>query len=86
MSFEKRVQNLVIRLHEIGGLKFGDFQMKVGVNSPVYFDLRVIFSYPDLMVRYIKYLLFDSTNFIMLSFLSLMLILLINCYLFIILA
>ena len=50
MSFDNRVRNLIIRLHEIGSLKFGDFKMKVGVNSPVYFDLRVIVSHPDLMV------------------------------------
>lgn len=40
-----------IRLFEINALKFGDFEMKVGLRSPVYFDLRVIISFPDVMVN-----------------------------------
>lgn len=44
------LKDLCLKLFEIGALKFGDFKMKVGVNSPVYFDLRIMISYPKIMV------------------------------------
>lgn len=47
---EQQLKVLAIKLHEINALKFGDFEMKVGLRSPVYFDLRVIISHPDVMV------------------------------------
>lgn len=40
----------MVKLHEINVLKFGDYKMKIGVNSPVYFDLRIIVSYPKVLV------------------------------------
>lgn len=46
---EEKMKALAIRLFEIDAFKFGDYKMKVGINSPVYFDLRVVVSYPDVM-------------------------------------
>lgn len=47
---EEDLESFILELHEKQALKFEDVVLKTGVVSPVYVDLRVLVSYPELTV------------------------------------
>jgi len=48
---EKELQDVVIKLFEIGAIQFGSFKLKSGVESTYYIDLRRAISHPELLSR-----------------------------------
>lgn len=54
MNTEDQKRELALDLHKIGALKFGEFNFKSGIVSPMYLDLRLFISYPVVLKKVAK--------------------------------
>lgn len=48
---EEEEEKIILQLYAVNGIKIKDVKLKSGQISPVYIDLRVLVSFPDLMVK-----------------------------------
>lgn len=53
-NMENSFQDLAIALYETGAVKFGNFTLHSGKKSPIYIDLRIVVTYPQLLKKIAK--------------------------------
>lgn len=44
------LEELAVRLFDAGAVRLGDIEAKIGRHTPIYFDLRVVVSHPQIMM------------------------------------
>ena len=49
------LEEIILKLYDIGVFKFGDFQVRTGEHTPFYINMRVIWSFPDVVVWQLYY-------------------------------
>ncbi len=63
--FMEEKEQFFLKIYNLGIIKFGNFTLKSGMNSPIYIDFRPIASRPDLLIKLSDLLLHEVsyTNF-----------------------
>ncbi|XP_057658166.1 uridine 5'-monophosphate synthase [Diorhabda carinulata] len=62
-NYEQKLKEFSKELYSINAIKFGEYKTKIGLMTPVYCDLRLIVSYPKLMIT-LSELLIEKIRYI----------------------